>query len=274
MAERPGLRFGRVAEEYERVRSGYPAALVDKACAVGGLEPGDPVVEIGPGTGKLTRELVQRGLAVEGVEPDAELAAVARRIVGDAPVRFHIATFEDAELPRGAFKAVFAGASYHWIDPDVGWRKVASLLRPGGMFALLAHVGGTTGAVDEELTAVWHEVSEESRSWEPLTDEALWAGVEERMGNASELWAWFARRDLARPEAATLFRDVEVTREPVEATMTAEQYLAQIRTTNSYLHLSPDEQRRLEEGSAAVIEAHGGTFEAGYSAVLVTALRA
>jgi len=142
------------------------------------------------------------------------------------------------------------------------------------MFALLAHVGGTTGAVAEELTAVWHAVSEDSRRWEPLTDEALWAGVEERMDNVSELWAWFARRDLAKPEAAALFRDIELTREPVEETMTAAQYIAQIRTTNSYLHLSPDEQQHLEKSSAAVIEAHGGTFPTAYSAVLVTALRA
>ena len=256
------------------MRSGYPASLVDKAVATGGLEPGDPVVEIGPGTGKLTRELLERGLVVDAVEPDADLAAVARRIVGDAPVRFHMGTFEDVELPAGAFRAVFAATSYHWVDPDVGWKKVASLLEPGGIFALLNHIGGTKGAIDEELTAVWHEVSIASRRWDPLSDEALWAGVDERMDNVSELWAWLSRHDLARPEAAALFRDVELTREPAQGALSTEHYLARVRTTNSYLHLAAVDQQRLEQGLSAVIEARGGTYTASHYAVLVTARRA
>lgn len=255
------------------MRSGYPAALVDKAVATGALQPGDPVVEIGPGTGKLTRELSERGLVVEAVEPDADLAAVAREIVGDAPVRFHIGTFEDAELPEGAFEAVFAATSYHWIDPDVGWSKVASLLVPDGVFALLAHVGGIKGAFDEELVDVWRRVAP-AGYFQPIEDERLWAGVEERLGNVSALWSWFSRRDeLARPEAATLFRDVELTREPFEGTLSIDDYLARIRTTNGYLHLTPAEQQRLEEGVTAVFEANGGVYTVGYSAVLVTARR-
>jgi SAM-dependent methyltransferase len=274
LTERAGLRFGRVAEEYERVRSGYPAALVEKAYAVGGLEPGDAVVEIGPGTGKLTRELADRGLAVDAVEPDADLVAVARRAVSGQSVRFHIATFEDVELPQGAFRAVFAATSYHWVDPDIGWRKVASLLEPDGVFALLSHVGGTRGAFDEELIDVWRQVAPASY-FKPIEDEKLWAGVHQRTGNVSALWSWLSRRDdLARPEAAELFREVELTREPVEYELPVEDYLARIRTTNSYLHLSSDDQRRLEEGLAAVLHEHGGAYPASHSAVLVTARRA
>jgi SAM-dependent methyltransferase len=199
---------------------------------------------------------------------------VARRIVSDAPVRFHIGSFEDVELPEGAFKAVFAATSYHWVDPDVGWRKVASLLEPGGMFALLSHFGGTKGAIDEELTEVWHRIAPSSY-FEPIEDAKLWAGVDERMGNASDLWAGLSRRaELARPEAATLFRDVEMTREPVQGVLSTEHYLARVRTTNGYLHLAAEDQQRLEQELAAVIEAHGGSYTAGYWAVLVTARRA
>jgi len=260
-----------VAEEYERVRSGYPGALVDKAVATGSLHPGDRVVEIGPGTGKLTRELAERGLVVDAVEPDADLAAVARRIVADAPVRFHISSFEDVELHDGACKAVFAATSYHWIDPDVGWRKVASLLEPGGLFALLSHVGGTRGRLDEELVAVWHDVT--GSTWEPLDEETLWRGVDSRTGNVSELWSWLTRHELARPEAANLYRDVQLTREPVEYTHSVDEYLERTRTTNSYLHLATGDQQRLEHGLRAVLEAHGATYSGKHFAVLVTARR-
>jgi SAM-dependent methyltransferase len=262
-----------VAEEYERVRSGYPPELVDKACAVGGLQAGDAVVEIGPGTGKLTRELVARGLVVDAVEPDADLVAVARRTVPESSVRFHIATFEDVDLPPGAFRAVFAATSYHWIDPAVGWRKVAGLLEAGGLFALLSHAGGIQGPVDEEVVHVWRDVAPD-RYYDPIYDDALWAGVDERTGNVSELWSWLTRHDLARPEAAALFRDVEVAKVAVVREMPVDDYLARIRTTNSYLHMPPEQQQALERGLAAVINAHGGTYPVHGASVLVTARRA
>jgi SAM-dependent methyltransferase len=261
-----------VAEEYERVRSGYPAALVERALVIGGLEPGDPVLEIGPGTGKLTRELVTRGLAVDAVEPDADLVEVARTILPEASVRFHIGTFEETDLPEASFRAAFAATSYHWIDPDVGWARVAGLLEPAGMFALFGHAGGARDAIDEEITRAWDEVTE--AKWNLIDDEAFWAGADSRMDNVSELWSWLSRHDLARSEAATLFRGVELTREPFEQTLTVDDYLARIRTTNNYLHLTPEAQQRLERSLAAVLDAHGGTYRAKYFAVLVTALRA
>lgn len=260
-----------MAEEYERVRSGYPAALVDKACAVAGLEPGDAVVEIGSGTGKLTRELAARSLVVDAVEPDAELAEVARRIV--PPARFHIGTFEDVELPAGAYRAVFAATSFHWVDPAVGWRKVASLLEPNGVFALLSHAGGLRGELDEELVRVWREFSTSPWSREPVDDETLWAGAEARKGNISELWSWLAAHDLTVPEAAELFGEVELTKEPMEREMPVVDYLALIRTTNNYLHLAPEQQRGLEHAIADVVGRHGGTYPGHGYAVLVTARR-
>jgi SAM-dependent methyltransferase len=274
LAERPGLRFGRVAEEYERVRPTYPAALVDQAISRAGLRPGDTVVEIGCGTGKLTRELTGRGLSVEAVEPDAELIEVARRIVSEGSVRFHNATFEDAELP-GPNRAVFAATSFHWIDPAVGWRKVASLLGPGGTFALLSHTGGPRDELDWELIRVWHDVVPGSAErWTPRDEETLWGGVESRLGNVSELWSWLTYHDLARPEAAELFTDVAVAREPSEVDLSTEDYLARLRTTNYYLHLPPEDQPRLDRGIAAVLDTHGGTYRNRTDAVLVTARRA
>jgi SAM-dependent methyltransferase len=273
LAERPGLRFGRVAEEYERVRPTYPAALVEQAFARAGLRQGDTVVEVGCGTGKLTRELTERGLVVEAVEPDAELIEVARRILPEGSVRFHNATLEDAELPAPN-KAVFAATSFHWIDPAVGWQKVASLLGPGGTFALLSHAGGPRDELDWELIRVWHDVVPESAErWAPRDEETLWGGVESRLGNVSELWSWLTYHELARPEAAELFTDVAFAREASEIDLSTEDYLARLRTSNYYLHLAPEGQQRLDEGIAAVLDAHGGTYRNRTNAVLVTARR-
>jgi SAM-dependent methyltransferase len=259
-----------VADEYERVRPDYPAALVDRACA--GLAAGATVVEIGCGTGKLTRDLVARGLRVEAVEPDADLVAVARRVVPDDSVRFHQATFEDVELPEESFPAVFAATSFHWVDPGIGWRKVARLLEPGGFFALLTHAGGIQGDLDEQLVEIWRDAT--GGDWHPRDDQTLWAGADARLENVSELWSWLCHHhELAVPEAAQLFEPAEVIREPLDRDIPLDDYLARIRTTNNYLHMDDERRQRLEQGLTEVLRAHGGVYPSRTFGTLVTSRR-
>jgi ubiquinone/menaquinone biosynthesis C-methylase UbiE len=262
-----------VAEDYDRVRPGYPALLIDAACAIGSLRPGSRVVEVGCGTGKLTSALVERRLRVEAVDPGRELIAVARRRVGESSAHFHIARFEDVELPDGAFDALFSATAFHWVDPAVGWSKAARLLRPRGVLALLTYVGGLNLEPDVEqgFRAAWREVLPEAATWEPRDAKAIWEGAEARRDNVSELWAWLERREVARPEAAELFEDVTLAKIPSEREATAAEGLAFVRTTSSYLRLDPSRQKLLEHGLAAVVENAGGTYRSTTFDILVTA---
>lgn len=262
-----------MAEDYDRVRPGYPALLIDAACAIGSLRAGSRVVEVGCGTGKLTGALVERGLCVEAVDPGPELIEVARRRVGASSAHFHIARFEDVELPDGAFDAVFSATAFHWVDPAVGWSKAARLLRPGGVLGLLTYIGGLNLEPELELgfRAAWREVLPEAAKWEPRDAQAIWAGAEARRDNVSELWAWLERRDIARPEAAELFEDVTLAKVPSERQATAAEGLAFVRTTSSYLRLDPGRQKLLEHRLAAVVEDAGGTYRSTTFDTLVTA---
>ncbi len=73
LARSYGKVFNGFAGEYDRHRPTYPDALVDEACAVAGIGNGDRVLEIGCGTGQLTRSLLARGLRVSAVEPGDQL---------------------------------------------------------------------------------------------------------------------------------------------------------------------------------------------------------
>jgi ubiquinone/menaquinone biosynthesis C-methylase UbiE len=64
-----GKVFNEVAAEYDRYRPAYPDVLVDHACRLACIGAGDRVLEIGCGTGQLTRSLLARGLRVTALEP-------------------------------------------------------------------------------------------------------------------------------------------------------------------------------------------------------------
>jgi SAM-dependent methyltransferase len=129
--------FGRDPAGYERARLGYPEALWRTLARRCGLRPGAAVFEIGPGTGKATRELVRRRVdPLTLVEPDPRFVRYLRRRLrpGRREIQFVARHFESARLPAGSFDLGLAATSFHWLPPRRAYRKVARLLRPGGWF--------------------------------------------------------------------------------------------------------------------------------------------
>ncbi len=124
------LSFGRHAAAYERARPAYPAA------AARWLLPDDPehVVELGAGTGKLTRALVAPGRRIVAVEPDARMRAVLAAL--DLPgVETRDGAAEAIPVQTGQVDAVVAGSAFHWFDVPVALGEIARVLRLGGTLA-------------------------------------------------------------------------------------------------------------------------------------------
>ncbi len=110
--------FGEVADEYDRVRPSYPAALVDDVLAYAQLD-GGPAIDVGAGTGKATLSFAERGLTITAVEPDEAMAAVlARRVAAYPPVTVVVSAFEDY-APDRTFGLLFSAQAWHWVDPAV-----------------------------------------------------------------------------------------------------------------------------------------------------------
>ena len=126
-----GRRFGEAVAAYERGRPEYPAAIVDWLLE---FEP-ERVVDLGAGTGKLTRALVDRVGTVIAVEPDAAMrGAFSERLPGTSVLA---GTGEDIPLRDGYADAVVVGQAWHWVDPRSAVPEVARVLRSGGMLGLV-----------------------------------------------------------------------------------------------------------------------------------------
>ncbi len=164
--------FNEDAERYDRSRPGYPAALFDDLAATTGLREGARVLEIGPGTGQATVELLRRGYHVTAVERGPNMAAVLQRNIAAFPVaKVFVSGFESWPLPDEPFELVFSATAFHWIDPVVRIVKAASALRPGGALAVVGtgHVAGG----DEEFFARAQECYERHMPGTPPGGEML-----------------------------------------------------------------------------------------------------
>lgn len=285
-AERSVRRFAQVFDDvataYDEIRPSYPPALVDAAIARGALESGSRVLEVGSGTGKLTELLAARGLRVDAVEPGPNMIEAARKRLGGATdlVRFHTGRFEDVPLEDGAFAALFAAASFHWVDPEIGWRKAASCLERGGLLALLGHCGISDGegAAEEEAfrEVLRKHAPDVADSLPPALDLAtILAGADARRGNVSAVWDWIMGEyhELATDDAAELFDDVEVVTKLVMVEQTTDQFCDHIRTTSLYFRIEPARRDAFEEDERRMLDAFGGIVRFSHAAILVSARR-
>jgi SAM-dependent methyltransferase len=281
LAERSARSYGRVfdevAEDYDRHRPTYPDALVDRACE--GVGPGGAVLEIGCGTGQLTRSLLARGLRVTAVEPGEQLILRARdRLDGVGDVRFVNARLEDASLPRAQYSAVFSASAIHWIDPDVSWRKAADALVDGGSLALVSYFGlvDPHSAHDQQaLRAALTTIAPEAgAAWPAYRDlERTLAGVAARRENPSEAWAWLGGYEIARGYAADLFDDAQLVAVPMQLEHTADELNALLGTMSFWAGLSPRQRDALVAENQAFHQQLGRPIRSSAVACLVVARR-
>jgi SAM-dependent methyltransferase len=136
-----GRVFNEVPELYDRVRPGYPDEMFADLVTITGIGGRSAVLEVGCGTGQATRSLAALGCSVTAVEPGTEMAALARqRVAAFGNVNVETSTFEQWDADGRRFDVLVAAASWHWVDPSVGWRRAHDVLRPGGWMALLGNV--------------------------------------------------------------------------------------------------------------------------------------
>jgi len=276
---RYGRVFDEIAAEYDRYRPAYPDQLIDQACRVAAIGNGDPVLEIGCGSGQLTRSLAGRGLRVTALEPGTNLISLARHnLAGYAEVEFVTAQFEDAPLPRERFRAVFAASAFHWVDPEASWQRAADVLVPGGTLALVQYFGleeaRSKQDQDAVLAALAQVAPDIAASWPAYRDlEATLAGIERRRDNISQAWSWLGSYDIGRDYAGRLFSDVQAAVMPKLTEHTPDELGALVRTMSFYARLSPGQREALDREHEAIYQRLGRPIRASTIAVLLTAQR-
>jgi SAM-dependent methyltransferase len=178
-------RFVEVAGPYERGRPEYPRAVIGAIAAELDIAPAAPVLDLAAGTGKLTRALLDMGIDVVAVEPQAQLREVLAARVGSDRVCEGVA--EAIPLADASVVAVTVADAFHWFDHVRALSEIRRVLRPAGGLAVLTTVPDWGGAS-------WaHEVGTllaEMRPEHPHFDGPRWQDALQTAGS------WAAPREI------------------------------------------------------------------------------
>jgi SAM-dependent methyltransferase len=224
------MSFGAIAEDYDRLRSGPPEEAVDWLVPAGC----QVAVDLGAGTGLLTRALARKVPQVLAVEPDPRMAAVLRARSSQAPfdgIRVAQSRGEEIPLPGASADGVFASSAWHWLDPERAPREIARVLRDGG-----------------RLGVIW---TTRDRSTDWVREVEAIRGNAAGPGDGRDRWARH-RREVTLPDR--LFGNVESASFSFTRQMTTGDFVDMLATYSSALTASPQDREVALGRARAVLE--------------------
>jgi SAM-dependent methyltransferase len=217
------LTFGANADAYERARPEWP----EEAARWLVPEGAELVVELGAGTGKLTRAVASLGTRVVAVEPDPRMLAVLRGLgLEGVEGSAEAIPFDDAVAD-----AVVAGSSLHWFELEQALPEIHRVLRPGGRFAF-----------------GWNHRDDRHPAIARM-GEAVYAAQARRPGPR-----WRSRDWAAELTESGLFRDVEQALFEHVHELPREALADHLLSYSGVAALADDERRRVFNGVAQVLD--------------------
>jgi SAM-dependent methyltransferase len=228
--------FELVAGRYERFRPEYPPDAVAWIVEKLDLRVGRTVLDLGAGTGKLTRALVETGASVIAVEPgEAMLAELSRSLPTTQAVR---AAAEAIPFEDDSVDGITVGQAFHWFRHAEALPEMHRVLRPHGGVAL-----------------IWNARDQDA----PVTR------------SVTELLADFVPSDRAAPGtwsdelgASDLFGPLEQRRFRFAETVDADTFAGRIQSISFVAAAPAERQVELERKLRELAAAHGGTIELPY----------
>lgn len=148
--------FDDAADTYERARPGYPTEAADWLLA----STPQAVLDLGAGTGKLTRALAGRVPTLHAVDPSPNMLAQLEKAVPEAITA--VGTAEAIPLPDASVDAVLMAQAWHWVDPARAVPEIRRVLRPGGVLGLIWNVRDESVPWVAALTELMHASAAES----------------------------------------------------------------------------------------------------------------
>lgn len=143
--------FDRIASIYEKSRPGYSKEVYDCIDSIKAYTEDSLILEVGAGSGIATKEIADRwNPEIIAMEPGSNLRLLAKARLKDyRKVKVVGSMFEDYEDGGLRFDGIFSATAFHWIDPEIKYKKAFNLLKDDGLLVLYWN---NYGIGDEKLS--------------------------------------------------------------------------------------------------------------------------
>jgi SAM-dependent methyltransferase len=220
--------YSPAAQAYDKSRPHYPAVLILHVAHLAQLGQHSKILEVGCGPGTATTAFAEFGCSIVCVEPNPDFCELARKNCNQfQKVVITQSSFEEWPLASSAFDIVVSASAFHWIQPEVGYPKVAGALRDDGYFVLL-----------------WNKEPQPNSDVCQLFIEIYSQHGLPSLGRfETEITQQQVLKALAQPAIdSQLFKEVSSKQVKLEVKYTAEDYLLLLSSFSPYLNL--EESRR------------------------------
>jgi SAM-dependent methyltransferase len=207
--------FGSAAGTYDRYRVGLPGEVVDRVLPAGI----GAALDLGAGTGAMTRRLVERAGKVYAVDPDPRMTGLLAESCPAVEVRR--GTGEAIPLPDACVDAVVVASAWHWMDPATTIPEIARVLRPGGALCLVWN--------RRDRSVPWMADLETYRLGVDTGDDWVGERIDHYLG---EQWL----------PAGAPFANVEILTLPWTAVMTKDELVGMMTTFRGYISAPPQDK--------------------------------
>jgi SAM-dependent methyltransferase len=251
--------FDAVASLYDEVRPGYPDVIIDAIVELSGLPAEGRILEIGCGTGQITRPLARRGYAILALELGLALAALAAEHLRPYP-QVHILplAFEDWPVEPGAFDLVLSAQAFHWIDPAFGLAKASEALNSHGAIALVWHLDRS-------------EHTDFYQATRPLYERFLPSDAQRSHVDTLEQQAMRYQVALGQSHA---FAGLTTIRHPWQRQYTGPQFLKLLQTFSNHQALPEPAKTQFFQGMETTLARFGNMVTRHYETLLLVAHKA
>lgn len=135
---KPIDKFTGKADVYAKYRPSYPAAYVDYLIEASGVTSTSVIADIGSGTGIWTKHLLERGLHVNAVEPNADMRQLAEASLDHYPGFTSVdGSAEQSSLSAHSIDLITVAQAFHWFHPERFQAECKRVLRSDAKVALL-----------------------------------------------------------------------------------------------------------------------------------------
>ena len=249
--------FDAAALDYDKSRPSYVNEIYRDIFRYKPIDADNCVLEIGVGTGKASKPILDTQCHFIGIEPGEQLYRLAQtRFKAYSNFTLINNTLQEFDYPDKSFDLIYAATAFHWIPEEYGYNRVFNLLKPGGAFARFAYHAG----VDKGRKAMTEEIQEIYSEYMPIKERPKDFVIEDA-------------KKLA--EIAYKYGFVDTVYQLYTSTkdFSADEYIALLRTYPDHMKVEEADRKKLFEGIRSAINKHGGIMSVYYTMDLELARR-